>query len=442
MKTYEGMKPSNVLWLGSIPEHWTMRRNITLLTERDERSEKGEEQLLSLSQYTGITIRGKNSTKMGMHEAESLVGYKIVHENDIVMNIMLAWNGSTAKSKFEGIISPAYAVYHLIDDSANPDYLHYLYKTPYFMQYFEAYSTGLIKSRLRLYPQSFLHLSSIVPPCEEQDQIVRFLDWKVSEINRLINIKRKEIERLEELKKAVISHAVDNPNWKIVPLKRCLLSIADIDHYMPQSVDSGFPYVMTGDLKPNVGSIDFEKCKQISKDDFKALSQKSKPQKGDIIFARYATIGTVCYVDIDMDFLVSYSCVTLKPNPLILGKYLFYYLKSNAFIQDINKYIKINTQGNVGIDSIRRAQIHLPDIEEQETIVRKLDNSCSQIDLMIENTKEQIQQLHEFKTRLISDVVTGKIDVRGIEISEYEYTSEEADSDSEAEAEELDEGKE
>lgn len=425
MKTYNSMKSSNVLWLGDIPEHWELKRNIAILAERNELSEQGEEQLLSLSQYTGITIRGKNAVKMGMHEAESLVGYKIVHENDIVMNIMLAWNGSTAKSQYNGIISPAYAVYHLIDNSVNPDYLHYLYKTPHFMQYFEMYSTGLIKSRLRLYPQSFLHLSTIVPPREEQDRIVRFLDWKVSEINRLINCRKRQIERLEELKKAVVSRAVNNTKWKSVSLKKCLYSISDIDHFMPQSVENGYPYVMTGDLMQNASDIDFLKCKQISQEDYFKLSKKSKPQKDDVIFARYATIGTVCYVDKDIDFLVSYSCVTLKHNNLILGKYLFYYLKSDTFMQNVNQYIKINTQGNVGMESIRNVKIPIPPIEEQQQIVAYLDEQRKKIDSAIANKQKQIETLQELKTRLISDVVTGKIDVREIEIPEYEYVEEE-----------------
>lgn len=437
MKTYPTYDATGIKWNPTKPSHWEQWRGKRFFYSQKVKNIGNEEKnILSLT-LKGV-IRNSADRPIGLSPSDYST-YQIFEKDDLVFKLIDLNNISTSRVGLvpeRGIMSSAY-IRLTARYECNIRY--------FFLQYYDLWLRNIYNGlgagvRQTLSVDDLLALDVVIPPREEQDQIVRFLDWKVSEINRLINIKRKEIARLEELKKAVVSHAVDNHNWKIVPLKRCLLSIADIDHYMPQSVDSGFPYVMTGDLKPNVESIDFEKCKQISKDDFKALSQKSKPQKGDIIFARYATIGTVCYVDIDMDFLVSYSCVTLKPNPLILGKYLFYYLKSNAFIQDINKYIKINTQGNVGIDSIRRAQIHLPDIEEQETIVRKLDNSCSQIDLMIENTKEQIQQLHEFKTRLISDVVTGKIDVRGIEIPEYEYTAEEADTDSEAESEELDEG--
>lgn len=424
-----------------IPQRWQTLKLRQILRPYSEKNHP-ELPLLSVVREKGVIVRNTESKEENHNYIpEDLSGYKRVKAGQFAMNKMKAWQGSYGISKYEGIVSPAYFVFDVIT-GMNLDFFNLAIRSKVYVSFFGRASDGIRVGQWDLSIDRMKEIPFFVPPREEQDQIVRFLDWKVSEINRLINIKRKEIERLEELKKTVVSNAVINPDWKTVPLKRCLLSIADIDHYMPPSVDSGFPYVMTGDLKPNTSNIDFARCKQIAEEDFISLSKKSKPERDNVIFARYATIGTVCYVDIDADFLVSYSCVTLKPNSLILGKYLFYYLKSNAFAQDLNKYIKVNTQGNVGMDSIRRAQIYLPTIEEQESIVCELDNSCSQINLMIENTKKQIQQLHEFKTRLISDVVTGKIDVRGIEIPEYEYTAEVADTDSEAEAEEFDEQEE
>ena len=163
--------------------------------------------------------------------------------------------------------------------------------------------------------------------------------------------------------------------------------------------------------------------------DFYILSQKSQPKNGDVIFARYATIGTVCFVNTDIDFLVSYSCVTLKPNNSIIGKYLFYYLKSNAFVQEINQFVKINTQGNIGVESIKRAHIMLPTIEEQKRTVQYLDNSLYEIDSENKNKQKQIDHLYALKARLISDVVTGKIDVRGVEVPEFAPVEEEVGTD-------------
>ena len=106
MKRYESYKESGVPWIATIPVDWKKQKNTHLFVERQELSVSGEETLLSLSQYTGITLKS-NAAKAGMREAESKVGYRIVYKDDIVMNIMLAWNGSTAVSPLDGIISPA-----------------------------------------------------------------------------------------------------------------------------------------------------------------------------------------------------------------------------------------------------------------------------------------------------------------------------------------------
>lgn len=464
MRKYPDMKSSSVKWIGEIPAHWQVLRNKYLLIERDEKTETGDEELLSLSQYTGISIRGQKTEKIGMHEAESLVGYKIVYQNDIVMNIMLAWNGSTAKSNYDGIISPAYAIYHVISDKVNPDYLHYLYKTPTFMRYFEIFSTGIIKSRLRLYSQSFLHLSTIVPSCEEQDQIVRFLDWKVSEINRLINIKRKEIERLEELKNHTITKCVtkglDNAvqfkysgtdwigeipeHWVTIQLRRAFSVILGKMLAPAPSSDSDTheEYVCAKDV--HFDGVDLTSLKKMwfSPSEKKQYEIKS----GDLLIVEGgAGAGNAALVpELNGQSIYvqnSIHIVRAKSNQA-LNKFLCYWIGSLVKRGYMKNICSVATIPHFTKDKVLSTVMPLAPIEEQIEIVAFLDKKCQEIDELISFKEQQIQALHEFKTRLISDVVTGKIDVRGIEIPEYEYTAEEADTDSEAEAEELDEEEE
>jgi len=175
----------SAVWYGKLPERWDVVPNRVVFTERKTKNNNNDAQLLSLSQYSGISK--KTDTAVGIRPAESLIGYSIVKKNDIVMNIMLAWNGSQAISPFNGVISPAYAVFSVRGD-CNPWYYHYLMRTPEICNYFSAYSTGVIKSRLRLYPEIFRTLKTLLPPSDEQDQIVRFLDWKVSQINKFIKL--------------------------------------------------------------------------------------------------------------------------------------------------------------------------------------------------------------------------------------------------------------
>lgn len=136
--------------------------------------------------------------------------------------------------------------------------------------------------------------------------------------------------------------------------------------------------------------------------------------KGNLILARYATIGTVSYVDIEKEFLVSYACVTIDPNTeIVLGKYLYWYLKSQAFADAIKRYINSNTQGNVGVDSLKRVKLVVPTLKEQESIITYIEDMTSRFDTLNKKAAQAIQLMQERRTALISAAVTGKIDVRG-----------------------------
>ena len=136
---------------------------------------------------------------------------------------------------------------------------------------------------------------------------------------------------------------------------------------------------------------------------------KSKAQKGDVIFARYATIGTVCYVDVDKDFVVSYSCVTIKPNLRVLnGLFLYFYLQTHTFFEDVSQSINSNTQGNVGIESLSASRLILPPLSEQQEIVSYIETKTARIDKSIEKAEHQIELLQELKQSIITEVVTGK----------------------------------
>jgi type I restriction enzyme, S subunit len=272
-----------------------------------------------------------------------------------------------------------------------------------------------------------------IPSIEEQQQIANFLDHETAKIDTLIEKQQQLIELLKEKRQAVISLAVTkgiNANapmrdssvewlgevpehWLVSNLNYVLEAIGDVDHYMPKSVDSGIPYLMTGDLKESASNIDFDTCKQVSYDDFLNLSKKIRTSKGDVIMARYATIGTVSYVDVDAEFLVSYSCVTIKPDlSKVVGLYLYYYFKSDAFLQGIKNQVNTNTQGNVGVGDLKKLKVALPPAAEQEKTIEYLQSKMSKLDRIANRAKEAIKLMKERRTALISAAVTGKIDVR------------------------------
>ena len=200
------MKDSGITWIGQIPSHWETMRIRGLFKESDEKTVDESGTLLSLSQYSGIT-RKADAGKTGMFEAESTIGYKIVHPGQFVMNIMLAWNGSYAVSDLEGIISPAYCVFDFRLD-CNKKYYDYLLRTKAYCGAFKTQSRGIIDSRLRLYPYKFYAFKTLVPPIEEQNAIVEYIESKTSKIDTMIEALKAEIDRLTEYKQRLISDVV------------------------------------------------------------------------------------------------------------------------------------------------------------------------------------------------------------------------------------------
>lgn len=271
------------------------------------------------------------------------------------------------------------------------------------------------------------------PPIEEQRNIAAHLDRETTRIDALITKKTRFIELLREKRQALITHAVTkglDPNvkmkdsgvewlgevpehWEIKGIGYILDAVGDVDHLMPESVEKGIPYLMTGDLEERASLVRLEDCKQVSHQDYVKLSKRIKSSKGDVILARYATIGTSMYVDIDAEFLVSYSCVTIKTiNSKVSGLYLFQYLKSDAFYQGMKNQINTNTQDNVGIDDLKKVKIALPSPPEQEKIIEFISGKLKNIDGLTEKTERSIELLKERRSALITAAVTGQIDLR------------------------------
>jgi type I restriction enzyme S subunit len=200
-------KDSGIEWLGEIPGHWEVLRNKTIFREVDDRSITGHEELLSVSHLTGVTPRAEKTVYM--FKAETLEGYKKCERGDLIINTMWAYMGALGSTEYEGVVSPSYNVYRLRKKGlVNPKYLDYLYRIPTHIGEITRYSKGVWESRLRLYPDSFLSMHSPLPPRQEQDKIVGFLDSLLLHLNELKGRCKSAIELLQEHSTALISAAV------------------------------------------------------------------------------------------------------------------------------------------------------------------------------------------------------------------------------------------
>ena len=196
------MKDSGIEWIKEIPSNWSMERGKGLFVEINNRSVDGSEELLTVSQYTGITPRSQKN--VNMFEAETLEGYKICEVGDIAANTMWLWAGAIGVSQYHGVISPSYNIYRQKGTAYNSIFLDYLLRAVPLVEHYESLSTGIRASRLRLYPQQFLSIRFPVPPMEEQQEIVEYLETKAVEIDKLIKKKERFLSELENYKRAMI----------------------------------------------------------------------------------------------------------------------------------------------------------------------------------------------------------------------------------------------
>ena len=199
------LRDSGLPWLGAIPAHWGTERARWLFRERDQRSETGEEELLTVSHLTGVTPRSEKDVKM--FEAETKQGYKICLKSDLVINTLWAWMGAMGVSPVNGIVSPAYNVYKSTGQ-LEPGFIDALVRLPVFAQEVTRYSKGVWSSRLRLYPEGFFEVRLPVPPLCEQRDIVLHIHSTVGVVDALRTTTIQTIELLKERRAALIAAAM------------------------------------------------------------------------------------------------------------------------------------------------------------------------------------------------------------------------------------------
>jgi type I restriction enzyme S subunit len=199
------LKPSSQEWLGEIPAHWRVERAKNLFTVRDERSDDGTEELLTVSHITGVTSRSEKDVYM--FEADDKAGYKRCMPGDLAINTLWAWMGAMGISPLAGIVSPDYHVY-TSRGALLPEYVDLLCRSRPFVAEVSRWSKGVWSSRLRLYPENFFEMRLPVPPCNEQLDIVRAVETDQRKANALRDSLQLSITLAKERRAALITAAV------------------------------------------------------------------------------------------------------------------------------------------------------------------------------------------------------------------------------------------
>lgn len=426
LEPYGEYRPSTHPWLGQVPAHWNEQRAKLFYREVDERSATGEEELMSVSHVTGVTPRKSNVT---MFKAESTVGYKICRPGDIVINTMWAFMGALGVARQVGLVSPSYGVYrpHQHSQCMHPDYIDRLIRVEAYKSEYLCRSTGIHSSRLRLYPDQFLRIPLLCPPPEEQAAIVRFLDYIDRRVKRYIRSKRKLIALLNEQKQAIIHRAVTrglNPNVPLKPSGVPWLGDVPEDWTLKRfkfisSIASGqvdprkrpyrdMPLIAPNHIQSRTGLL----LAVESAHEQGADSGKYLVRAGQIVYSKIrpnlrkaaiAPVDGLCSADM---YPIEARRKELSPEFLLL------LLLSEPFTR-----FAVDASMRVAMPKVNREALAdcimwYPDIPEQQKILQQMNIEITPIEAAIASVERDVNLIHEYRTTLTADAVTGKLDVR------------------------------
>lgn len=450
MSKYNEYCKIDLPWLKEIPKHWKVWRNKNVFSEmKDEVGENSSQYTLLSLTLNGIIPRDLESGKGKF--PEKFDKYKIVKKG--YMAFCLFDIDETPRtvglSSYDGMLTGAYTIMKV--SNINPRYVYYYYLALDNSKALKPLYSGLRKTiNVGLFQGTKLP----VPPQDEQDSIVGYLDWQLSKINKLIEIKKKEIKRVTELKKTVVNEAVThglNPNvpmkysgvewlgdipahWKTIKLRQILHPFSEKNHpelpLLSVVREQGVIVRDVEDKESNHNYIpdDLSGYKMVKKGQF--AMNKMKAWQGSYGISEYTGIVSPAYFIFDVDF-----------DNL---EYFHYAIRSKVYVNffaQASDGIRVG-QWDLSINKMKEIPFIVPPEDEQKAIIDYIPIAFEKYDVTISKLNEEVETLHELRNKLIFDVVTGQIDVRGIEIPEYEYVEEteeieDEDVDEESEDEEV-----
>lgn len=432
MKRYSSYTPSGTAWLGDIPSEWDCKKIGSLFSQRKEKVSDKDFAPLSVSKG-GIVPQLDSAVKTDAGDNR-----KLVRAGDFVINSRSDRKGSCGISPFDGSVSLINIVLEPRQEW-NSRYIHYLMRSPIFSEEYYRYGRGIVSD---LWTTRFNEMKNIllpIPSRQEQDQIVCYLDWQVSKINRLIEIKKKELRRISELKKTVVNEAVThglNPNvpmkfsgvewlgdipahWTTIKLRQILHPFSEKNHpelpLLSVVREQGVIIRDVEDKESNHNFIpdDLSGYKMVKKGQF--AMNKMKAWQGSYGISDYTGIVSPAYFIFDVDF------ENLE--------YFHYAIRSKVYVNffaQASDGIRVG-QWDLSINKMKEIPFIVPPADEQQAIVEYIPVAFAKYDAAIEKLTEEVEVLHELRNKLISDVVTGQIDVRDIEVPEFEYVEETED---------------
>jgi type I restriction enzyme, S subunit len=433
LRPYPEYKDSGLPWLGKMPAHWDVRRNGRLFAQRNETG-FGDLPILEVSLKTGVRVRDMENLKRKqvMSDRDK---YKRAVKGDIAYNMMRMWQGAVGAAPVDGLVSPAYVVAQPYPET-DTRYFSYLFRTGAYMAEVDGYSRGIVKDRNRLYWQDFKRMPSCFPPSEEQSIIADYLDANAALVRKFVRNRRRLIEVLDEQKQATIDRAFTGRLDPAVPLKPSGINwlgdvpahwdIRRLRQVAALRVSNVDKHTKEGEIPVRLCNYtDVYKNAAITADmPFMAATATSAEIRafhlnvGDVIITKdsedWQDIGVPALVtETAEDVVCGYHLAILRPKSWIaIGRFLAYVMQCRAVVVQLSIAANGVTRYGLSHGAIKAIRLPVPPIDEQEPIAGYIDDATSTLNEAIQCANREIDLIHEYRTRLIADVVTGKLDVR------------------------------
>jgi len=415
-------------WIGDIPKDWEVKRIKNLFYLKKEVSENPEqEQVLSLT-MNGIIKRDVSSNEGQL--PDTYKGYTKIYPDDIVMNPMDLKSGWIDRSKYDGIISPSYYVLNKLNDDLEIQFFNYQLQRHYKERIFFSFGQGVSYDyRWGLGRETILNFPIVVPPKETQTQIVSFLDTKTQKIDELIQKTEQKIKLLKEKRTSLINHCVTkglNPDVEMkdsgvewigeIPSEWGKSKVKYLTDEHRQGYYSSEQYSETGLKVVRITDLNDDRTISIDKSPHYNLEDIEKDRfilkNGDFLFPRTGGVGRFGIFNDTTPSIYGSFLIRFRFNKKIFLQFLRYYFDSEIYLNQILSEIHGGVNQNVHVENIKDCFIYVPGKLEQTQIVEYLDEQTQKIDNTIEKETQRIELLKEYRQSLISEVVTGKIDVR------------------------------
>ena len=424
MKRYTEYKDSGVPWIGDIPGHWEVVPFYAAFREINNKGFDSEE-LLSVYLDKGVVRFAEEVGRRtnAITATTDMMNYKLVNPGDFVLNNQQAWRGSVGVSRYRGIISPAYVVLKM-KESINPSFANYLLRSPKIVAQYYVSSKGVGSIQRNIYWQALKRRMILIPTPAEQEKIVAFLDKQTNLIESCICLRERELQTLIELKQAKIASAVTrglNPDvpmkdsgipwigmipahWENAQLRKYLRLVSEKNHpeetLLSVTREQGVIIRNTDSKEENHNFIpdDLSGYKLVKEGQF--VINKMKSWQGSYAVSKYQGIVSPAYYVCDLNFPdKEFFSIAIRSQAYI------------GFFTQLSKGIRVG-QWDLSTIALKSVPFFEPPIEEQHQIVEYIKQTITSIDYYITSLEKEIEYLKEYKQRLISDVVTGKVDVR------------------------------